>query len=62
MTNDLVPSMGSSIHEKPLLVFLSPNSSPIIPSLGKLFKISLLKKYLKSSVYISNWVESTFLF
>ena len=47
ITKDLVPSIGSSIHEKPLFVFFSPNSSPIIPSFGKILKISFLKNISK---------------
>jgi len=30
ITNDLVPSIGSITHEKSLLVFLCPDSSPMI--------------------------------
>ena len=54
ITNDLVPSIGSSIHEKPLFVFLSPNSSPIIPSFGKIFRISFLKNSSKAlSIFVT---------
>ena len=48
MTKDLVPSIGSRIHEIPLLVFFFLNSSPIIPSLGNLFVISFLKNNSKA--------------
>ena len=42
MTNDLVPSMGSIIQLKSLLVFLYPNSSPIISCPGNFLLILAL--------------------
>ena len=40
---DLVPSIGSMTHVKPLLFFLILNSSPMIPSFGNFLEISFLK-------------------
>ena len=56
MIKDLVPSMGSKIHENPLLDFFSLNSSPIIPSFGNFFLISFLKK---NSIALSIFVTGS---
>ena len=51
---DLVPSIGSSIHENPLFVFLVLNSSPIMPSFGNFFVISFLKNNSKAvSIFVT---------
>ena len=53
---DLVPSMGSIIHENPLFDFFVSNSSPTIPSLGNFFFISFLKK---NSIALSMFVTGS---
>ena len=53
--NDLVPSIGSIIHENPLIDFFGSNSSPTIPSLGN-FLISFLKK---NSIALSIFVTGS---